>query len=107
MTNQSDQQLATHILAHRGGYSLRYVLQQSKLRYLFIVILLCAFCVGAVFAEDNFIWGFCLWGIGMSFGTIIRDIGWLRRIKQQWAFTERILDWSKIEELASGDKTKK
>jgi hypothetical protein len=36
----------------------------------------------------------------MFAGGILRDFGWLRHIKRQWPFTQKIIDWQKVEDLA-------
>jgi hypothetical protein len=44
-------------------------------------------------------------GFGMYCGALLRDIGWLRRMKRDWAFTARIIDWKKVEAMAEGKDT--
>lgn len=104
MKTQSDHQLARHYLAHRKGYSLGYVFRQSRIRYAVLGSLLLVSALLFLLTDDYIIKGFCLWAIGVWFGAIVRDFGWLRNIKQQWSFTERVIDWNKIEELAKPNK---
>jgi hypothetical protein len=40
--------------------------------------------------------------IGMLFGAMLQDIGWIFKIKQSWPFTNKIMNWSKVEEIANG-----
>lgn len=106
MKTPSDQQLALHCLAHRDGYSLGYVFRQSWVRYMFLGILLLVCVSFSLVAEDRLIQGFFLWAIGMCFGAIVRDLGWLRKIKKQWQFTERIIDWNKVEKMSRCNEPK-
>jgi hypothetical protein len=104
MKNPTDQQLAKHYLAHRDGYSLGYVFRQSKLNFIFLGSLLLILGFGFGATDDYVIKGFCLWGIGMFLGAIVRDLGWLQKTRKQWSFTERIIDWQKVEKIAASNK---
>ncbi len=103
MKTPTEQALARHFLKHREtGYSITYVLRRSKLRYGFHVAVLVAFT--AVFNTTDDLWlkGFSLWAIGMFLGALVRDFGWLRRIKKSWPFTQKITDWQRVEVIAEG-----
>jgi len=104
MKKPTDQQMAQHFLKHReADYSIAYVLRRSKLRYGFHVAVLAAFIVVFNTTDDLWLKGFALWAIGMFLGALVRDLGWLRRIKKSWPFTQKITDWKKVEELAEGE----
>ncbi|NOZ86082.1 MAG: hypothetical protein GXP49_07430 [Deltaproteobacteria bacterium] len=103
MKRPTEQDLARHFLAHRNtGYSIAYVLRQSKGRYALHIGILIAFLVGFQATDDLWLKGFCLWAIGMFFGALVRDAGWLRRIKMSWPFTQKITNWRKVEAIAEG-----
>ena len=103
MKRQTEQAMARHYLAHRqAGYSIPYVLRRSAGRYALLIGLLLLFLAGAYLARDRWDSGFCLWGIGVATGAFARDAGWLRRIKRQWPFTQKIINWQKVEEIAEG-----
>ena len=94
--------MAKHYLAQRDReYSIAYVLRRSKRRYAFHIALMVVFVIGCTAAEDLWLKGFCLWSFGMYFGALCRDAGWLRRIKKAWPFTQKIIDWKKVEEIAN------
>ena len=41
----------------------------------------------------------------MFLGALIRDFGWLRRIKKLWPFTQKIINWQKVEDVAEGKES--
>jgi len=103
MKKPTEQQIARHFLKHReAGYSIAYVLRQSKLRYGIHIAMLVGFSVVFHSTDDLWLKGFSLWVIGMYLGALLRDVGWLRRIKRSWPFTQKITDWQKVEDIAEG-----
>lgn len=89
------------MLVHRDkGYSIVYVIRRSLWRYSILIALVLFFSVGCLHTHDPQAKGFCLWAIGMFLGALCRDIGWFRRIKRSWPFTQKITDWKKVEEIA-------
>jgi hypothetical protein len=97
----TEQQLAQHMLAHRSkGYSLAYVLRKSAVRYAIHVGLVVLLAIWFCYTDELWYKGLCLWGIGMFLGAVLRDFGWLRRIKRQWPFTEKIINWKTVEDMA-------
>jgi hypothetical protein len=68
-------------------------------------LLLILFVLGFLSTYDLLVKGFCLWGVGMFMGMLLRDLGWFLRLKMQWPFTEAIIDWSKVEAIAEGKIT--
>ena len=100
---ETEQDLAHHLLAHRErGYSIAYVLKKSRLRYSIQVGLLLLFAVGFFAIGDLLHKGLCLWAIGIFFGAFARDLGWLLRIREQWPFTQKIIKWQDVENIAEG-----
>ncbi len=103
MKKTTEQELARHMLAHRSkGYSLGYVLRKSAARYVVHVCILVLFVIWFRTTDELRYKGLCLWGIGMFIGALARDAGWLRRIKKQWPFTEKIINWQTVEDIAAG-----
>lgn len=76
------------------------MLRQSKARYAILLglILLSGFAAAEIDAD---IANPALWVFGLFSGALLRDIGWLRRIRGQWPFTEKIIDWRKVETIAA------
>lgn len=75
------------------------------IRYAFQLALIAISIIG-FFTFTNFLYkGFCLWTLGAFVGAIARDLGWLWRIKKAWPFTEKIIDWRIVKELAEGKKS--
>jgi hypothetical protein len=106
MKKQTEQELARHMLAHRSkGYSLAYVLRKSAARCAILVAILIAFAIWFHATEDPWQKGLCLWGVGAFLGALARDIGWLRRARRQWPFTEKIVNWQRVEDLAEGSES--
>jgi len=103
MKKPTEQELAHHLLKHRdAGYSIGYVLLRSKVRYGIHIALIIGFAVVFLVAADLWLKGLSLWAIGMYLGALLRDIGWLRRIKMSWPFTQKITDWQKVQDIAEG-----
>jgi hypothetical protein len=105
MVKQTDRQMAHHLLVHRSaGYSSWHVLSVSRYRYLMsfaaVAVLVFVWC----YAGDPFLRMFCLFCVGVYTGAFLRDFGWLRRLKMNWPFTERVIDWKKVEEMAKLDE---
>ena len=102
----TEQEIARHFLKHREmGYSISYVLRQSKVRYGIPIAVLIGFSVLFHATTDLWIKGFSLWVIGMHLGALVRDFGWLQRIKKTWPFTQTITDWQKVEDIAEGKES--
>ena len=106
MNKETEKQLALNLLAHKAkGYSTWSIIKKSKSRYciLFILLSLCflAFFLGT---DKNISLTF-LFLAGLLSGTILRDIGWIRSIKQLWPFSFKVYNWEKIEKIAEIDKT--
>lgn len=103
---QTEQELARHMLAHRSkGYSLAYVLRKSAVRYTIQVSILGIFVIWFLKTDELWYKGLCLWAIGMFIGALARDVGWLRRIKHQWPFTQKIINWQRVEDIAEGKES--
>lgn len=103
MKRPTEQELARYLLIHRDtGYSIAYVLRRSMVRYGILLALAAGFLMVGSVTGDSSLKGFSLWMAGMFFGAVCRDMGWLRRIKRSWPFTQKVTDWQKVEDLAAG-----
>jgi hypothetical protein len=102
----SDQIMAKHYLAHReaGTYSILNILRRSAKRYIFSLILMVLLAVMATYTTERVLRIMGLIGVGMYIGMFLRDFGWFRNIKASWPFTEKIIDWQKVEAIAKGDE---
>lgn len=106
MKRKPDYELAKHFLAQRAaGYSIRYVLKQSGWQYARTIILTILVAGAVACLADSAAKCFVTWALGMLMGALARDFGWLRHIKGHWSFTEKFIDWKKVEELAAQRET--
>ncbi len=106
MKTSREQELARHLIKHRdAGYSIAYVVRRSRVRYGIHIAVLVGFVVLFYTTEDLWLKGFSLWAVGMFLGALVRDVGWLRRIKRNWPFTQKITDRQKVEDIAEGKES--
>jgi hypothetical protein len=98
----TEQQLAKHFLAQRDGYSIAYVLRKSAWRFMLNLCVLVFVIIGFYTVDSSILKGVLLFSIGMLIGALLRDIVWIRRVKRQWPFTRKIIDWRKVEAYAEG-----
>lgn len=97
-----DEQVKALILLERRkhGYSIRRVLRSMRRRYFLSIMV----CVGLSYmAMSSQLYWFLGFVVGAYFAMFLRDFGWLSAAKKEWAFTERITDWKKVEAIANGD----
>ena len=93
--------LAKYLLENKEkGFSISQGLRRSWKRLLFrvVIITLAVFYYFNVSPNGAF-----LLGIGILFGATLQDIGWVWRIGKTWSFTEEIINWEKVEQIASGN----
>lgn len=99
----SDRTRARHLLEHRtDGFSIIRVVRRSLVGYLIL-----AAAAGMVIAlwrtsDRPVVRAACLWTGGMFCGAVLRDFGWLFRIKRAWPLTEKFTDWPTVEMIAAG-----
>jgi len=104
MERETERRIARLYLAQREcGYSGAAFVRAAKWGY--VILGACLVLVAIIFSATDELWakGLCLWAAGMLLGAVLRDVGWFRRIKMNWPFTEKIIDWQKVEEIASED----
>jgi len=101
MKAPSDQYYAQHMLETRNeGFSARLLIRRSTRQYsLLIGVNALMFTLLAL--TDN---EMCmlLFG-GLLAGALLRDLAWMRRIKQSWPFSEKVTDWEMVRELAQDE----
>ncbi|WFB37324.1 hypothetical protein P3T73_06060 [Kiritimatiellota bacterium B12222] len=104
---QSDQARAKRLLKLRtegANFRWNYLLKSKQFWITIIAIVL--MISYAITTPDDLILNriiFCL--MGVFIGRILRDMIWLKDIVDAFPFTEKIMNWEKIESIAS-DKTK-
>jgi hypothetical protein len=100
MREISDQVLATRMLKVReqGGYGICIFLRMNAKKYILFILYFGAALV--FFAITGMWFGFALM-LGLSLGTFLRDLGWVRASGRTWPFTMKVVDWDFVEELAA------
>ena len=99
-----EQQLARHLLVHKAkGYSIIHIIRTSAWLYLIHVVLGTAMLVACFKTDDVSLRLLFMFGFGMFTGALLRDVGWFRRIKKNWPFSQKIMDWAKVEAIAKGE----
>jgi hypothetical protein len=95
----NDSDLAQRLLKirDRGGYRLSGYLRMNFGKYAFILLYFSAALL--FFAVTGLWFGFTL-VLGMLLGTLLRDLGWVRAVGQNWPFTVKVTDWGRVEALA-------
>ena len=103
---KTDQDIAKALLLNRtDGVSIWRLIRSSSRRYLLMILAAFALLTGAMYEDDMFIKFLFTAGFGLYCGALLRDTGWFRRMKKDWAFTSRIIDWPKVESMAEGNES--
>ncbi len=98
--SQRERNTALIMLKQREeGWSFTFAIRVMKIRFMLYLSLIIISVVFLLVSPNLFNHWFILI-IGMVFGALLRDIGWLLRIKKSWPFTEKTTDWSKVKEIA-------
>ncbi len=101
-----EQQMAKALLQNRtGGFSIRRLIRRSGPGYLLTALIAVIFLAFSLCQADIPIRFLCLTAFGLYCGALLRDIQWITKIKKDWPFTSRIMDWPKIEAIAEGKDT--
>lgn len=97
-----DKILARRMLSNRAhGYAISHFYLLHLPRYAVTVLLYSALIGTAVLAE---LYSVGVFTFGLIVGAFARDLGWFMSIRKSWPFTEKVVDWDKVEELAGGDE---
>jgi hypothetical protein len=101
--NQEKQYARLMLDQREKGCSLASLVRRSAWRSL-LLLLLAAGMLGVCLTTGNRSQQLLfLWGSGMFTGAILRDIGWMRRIRKTWPFSKKVTDWAKVEAIAQGE----
>lgn len=93
-----DQILARRMLANReNGCSISHFYRLNYGRYLISAFIFAALIATTAALE---LYPLAVFSFGLIVGTIARDLGWFLAIQRTWPFTERVIDWAKVAELA-------
>ena len=102
----TDQAIAKSLLLNRAdGFSVLRFIRKSARHYLVSTVVALVLLAGVVYQGEMPMRLFFMLGFGMYCGALLRDIGWLRRMKKDWEFASRIIDWGKVESMAEGRET--
>lgn len=103
----NQQQRCLQLLETREhGFRIRTTFVTNWRAYLLNMMLLIAMAVLATFETGVLQLAFVA-GCGMLTGAIFRDLGWLRRMRQNWPLSERITDRDEVERIAGARTTPK
>ncbi|MDF7809685.1 hypothetical protein P4E94_19760 [Pontiellaceae bacterium B12219] len=100
---QNDQTRAKRLLkmqAEGARFRWNYILKSKWLWIALVVI--GALVAGAVMTPEDVVMNrviFCL--LGILIGRILRDMIWLKDIVDAFPFTEKIINWDKVKEIAN------
>ncbi len=102
MKKYTDKELAELLLEKRqhGGQAWRPYFKRNRWRLVFCFALM-VFLLGLGVLE--LAWGFCGFVFGLVVGICSRDRVWLRQQQAVWPFYSRVIDWLKVEKIASGE----
>jgi len=99
MKKYTDKFFANNLLEKRKANSTILYCYKRTLKVNIISIFVCLIGTALLFMLDIGI-GFPAIYLGLFIGAFARDLGWFISIKKSWPFTEKVIDWQKVEELA-------
>lgn len=107
MKHYTDKELADYLLAMKqsdGRASSRRYFQKYRW-HLILFFGFAAFVFGlGAFAQS---WGLCGFIIGLVLGILSRDRAYIQQLQKIWPFYGRVIDWLKVEKIASGEPNEK
>ena len=80
-----------------GGYKVTLFFRNNAKRYVFFIVY---FGLLLAFTAFFHLWTFFAVLVGIVFGSLLRDVGWVRSMKRSWPFTLEIVDWNRVQKLA-------
>jgi hypothetical protein len=101
LKNMDKSKLAKNLLAQKeANFSLSRSMKKSWKRISLRVVML----IFAIYLYLNVVQNeaFIL-VIGIIIGGTLQDIGWILRIAKVWGFSEEVIDWGKVEQLATNN----
>ena len=87
------------------GVSIRRIIRKSARHYVCSILVAFAILAGALTYNDVRMKLYFMTLFGMCCGALARDTVQLRRMKKDWRFTSRIIDWTKVEAMSEGKDT--
>jgi hypothetical protein len=100
MNENMEKRLAEQMLHNRRhGYSVMYILGKSAIRYAILLAMWLIFLF--LNRAGLLLGGGLIFVTGMIMGAILRDVRWVRQSKQIWPMYARVIDWTKVEEIAA------
>ena len=95
---KNENEYAKRLLKHReNGYSIIYAIKNNWKKYLFSITVFVMSLLITLAYLNNYVLYFL---VGLYIGTFLRDFGWFINIKKLWSFSEKIIDWNKVKEIA-------
>lgn len=96
-----DKVLADRMLANREHrYSIAHFFRLNSGRYLISCFIFAALIAITAALE---LYPLTVFSFGLIVGMFARDLGWFMAIKRTSQFTERVIDWPKVEMMAAGE----
>jgi hypothetical protein len=102
MKKYTDKELADFLLEDRQhpDWKWRPYFKKNGRRWVFFICYIVLLFGFGIFAQS---WWFCGFVFGLVFGMFSRDRVWLRVQQAVWPFYDKVIDWSKLEKIASGE----
>jgi hypothetical protein len=105
MKKQTYKQLARHLLAQRTNrYSFRHEMSFHPYLNMWPLVPIGAFTFILCITEDSFTRGCSLISIGILIGSFSGGFARMRGLRRDSPFTEKVIDWNKVEEMAELDE---
>jgi hypothetical protein len=103
MKETSDQVRAQRLLFLRDHCPNEFstFLRLNAIRYIFRITLS---AIGLSVIALMGLWMWFAFFLGMVVGAFLRDMSWVRSNRRTWPFTKKVMDWSVVELLASGQR---
>jgi hypothetical protein len=105
MKKQTYKQLARHLLAQRTNrYSFRHEMSFHPYLNMYPLVIIGVFTFIVCITEVSFTRGISLIGIGILIGSFNSGFARMRGLRRDSPFTEKVIDWNKVEEMAELDE---
>ena len=94
----SDRAIARRMLdIHRHGYSLGLFLRWNGREHLLLVVYFALLLGGLAYLD---LWMPFYMMLGILVGRVGRDMAWVRASSKSWPFSDKVIDWEKVQQLA-------
>ncbi len=99
-----EKEKAKRLLEHKkNGFSYRLTYRGMRNRYFLYLTSILILLYLATQSRENAILYIL---VGLFIGTFLRDYSWIKAMKLTWSFTEKIIDWEKVKQIANCDDEK-